>query len=46
MFEFFIEGFAVVGKPVLDGFEKIPWEVCLIAFGVAVLCDVVESLGE
>ena len=46
VFEFLIEGFAVVGKPVLDGFEQIPWEVCLIAFGVAVLCDVVESLGE
>jgi len=39
-------GVAVVGEPVLNGFEQISWEVILLAFEVALLCDVFESLGE
>ena len=46
MFEFFVEVFAVVGEPVLDGFEQIPREVGLITLRIAVFCDVVEPLGE
>ena len=46
MLELFIEGFTIVSKPVLDGFEQIPWEAILVAFGIAVFCDVLESLGE
>jgi len=46
VFELFVEVFSVVSEPVLDGFEQIPGEVGAIAFGVAVLCDVIEPLAE
>ena len=44
VFELFIEGFPMVSEPVLDGFEQIPWEVILVAFGIAVCCDVFEPV--
>jgi len=46
VFEFLVEVLAVVGNPVLDGFEQIPREVIVVAFGIAVLCDVFEPLRE
>jgi hypothetical protein len=46
LLELFVEDFAVVREPVLDGFKQIAGKVCLIALWVAMFYDVVEPLDE
>lgn len=46
VFELLVKLVAVVGEPVLYGFEQVGGEVLLESLRIAVLCDVVESLSD
>ena len=46
MFEFEVEVVSVPCEPVLNGFEEVSWKVWIVAFGVSVFCDGVESLVQ